>query len=119
MSIISDVKDVVSLVKKLDDQELYQKILDLQSQILELSSEIIELKNRNTGLTEKLNIKENMDWQPPFYFKQGDSMPYCQLCFDSENQTIHLVYSHLADKKGYVWDCPKCQNKFITEEKIV
>lgn len=119
MSIISDAKDVVSLIKKLDDQELYQKILDLQSQILELSSEIIELKNRNTELTEKLNIKENMNWQPPFYFKQGDSMPYCQLCFDSENQTIHLVYSHQSAQRDYVWNCPKCSNKYITNEKIV
>ena len=52
MTIINDAKEVAVLLKKIDDIELHQKIINLQSSILELSNKNIEQKEEIKRLIE-------------------------------------------------------------------
>ena len=76
-----------------------------------LQKENLELKAKIKELEEKLNKKEEMDWEPPFYWvNNGDAKdgPFCQKCYDSESKLIRLQN---ADKGA--WRCVSCNNNFF------
>lgn len=57
MGIIDKTKEISEIVRKYNDLELYQKILDLRD-------EIFELRNENLELKEKLKKKELLKMFP-------------------------------------------------------
>ena len=54
MAIVDNVKDIYTLVKKLGNQELLEKMADLRD-------EIFELREENRNLKEKLAEKNNYE----------------------------------------------------------
>jgi hypothetical protein len=74
MGLIENVKDVVSLVQKMDNIDLYRKILDLQADALRLTTELLskdEGKPRNghcPGLPETLQPRSSPGHPSPETF---------------------------------------------------
>lgn len=113
MSIIDNVKEVADLIQKVGDMELYRKIVDLKAEIVELSRNNMKLEQENSELRAKLEIKENMEFRQPFYFLGDDKIPYCPLCWESEQKAIHLMGPKKTPHKNNVWyRCPNCENNF-------
>ncbi|MBP3546648.1 MAG: hypothetical protein J6K16_05925 [Alphaproteobacteria bacterium] len=106
MDILDNVKDVYALIKKLGNQELVEKMLDLKDQIFELREE-----NRN--LKEKLSEQESYDmyFEDNMYWdankKDG---PYCSKCWDDNKKAIHL------HKYNGIYYCPVCNNNVSKEQ---
>ncbi len=101
MGIISDAREIVDLVKKLGDAELYRKIVELEKEIIGLTYEVRELK-------EKLKLQGEIQWDGRIYWlikkdspKDG---PYCQLCQDRDQRLTRLQSA--ADK----WYCLGCKS---------
>ena len=86
MGIIDNAKEVADLIKKVGDMELYRKIVELEGGIIELSKINMKLEQNNVDLKRKLEIKENMKFKKPFYFLGDDTLPYCQLCWESDQK---------------------------------
>ena len=101
MSVVTNIKEIVDLVKKIGDAELYRKIIELEQEVIELTYEI-----RN--LNEKLKLKDDIIWDGRIYWlikKDGSKDgPYCQLCQD-KNQNLTRLQS-TVDK----WYCLACKN---------
>jgi hypothetical protein len=57
MGVLDTAKDVVEVIRKIDNIELYKKVLDLQTEILKLYEENTRLKDTIKSLEEKLTIK--------------------------------------------------------------
>src|SRR5665648_576375 len=97
MGIVDHAKNIAELIKKYNDVELYQKIIDL-------SYEIFELKEDNL----KKKINEKMVYESPFYWlKDGENKdgPYCQKCYDDKKKL-----SRLQDNKNGYWECLVCKS---------
>ena len=111
MSIINDAKEIAGLIKKLDDIELHQKIVNLQTSIFELSNENIEQKEEIKRLNELQKITKKMTFRNQLYYMDGDNEPFCPRCWESEKKAIHL---HRNSKGSY--RCKNCDNNYLTDE---
>lgn len=110
MAMLPNYKDIVDLVKKGSTIEAQEKIMELREGALALQEENIRLREQVKELEEIINKKQNVIWNPPFYWiKDGDKKdgPYCSQCYDKNSLLIRL-----QDKKNGIWTCPTCHNHF-------
>ena len=102
MGILDTAKDAVMLVQKIDNIELYRKILDLQADALKIQEENDKLRGKVKSLEEALQIQGTLVFEDNSYFvikvgsKEG---PYCSLCWDKDRQ---LVRKH-KDEHDWWW----------------
>jgi len=116
MGAIENVKEVAKLVKDIGNMELYRQILDLQGEIMELTQANREYQKQVEVLQEKLEQIGQMTFQSPFYFQNGDDVPYCPRCWEFDKRAIHLSEPvHVAAGPRYA--CPQCKNVIIHPRK--
>jgi hypothetical protein len=91
MSVIDTAKEAVMLVQKIDNIELYKKILDLQSDALKLVEENGKLEGEIQELEEAFKIKDTLLFEDNhYYIKEPKDGPFCTLCWDKERKLVRL-----------------------------
>lgn len=114
MDIIQNAKELAALIKKLGDIELERRTLSLQSEILALSSELVELKKENAELKQMLEKKIQLTFKPPLYYAEGDSTPYCPICWEQHGKAIHVIGPTTIESRGHVYaHCNICNKDFV------
>ena len=113
MSIISDVKEIADVIKKLDDIELYRKIIELEGQINELTRENRALEEQVKELQRQADVIEKLKWKNPFYFMEGDKTPYCARCIEAEKKPVHVHPKETLAAGERPWVCPKCKTQYF------
>lgn len=119
MEIVDQVKEIVALVKKMNNMPLLKKVVALEADILALQQENLGLKKSMSQLQEKLDLKASMIYEKPFCWKvEGDRRegPYCPKCWESEGKPIHLKEAPRSVSGGSssnnvgsdLWICPRC-----------
>ena len=107
------------LAEKTNDLETKELILEMRSQLADTKSVLIDAKEEINSkreliaeLEKKISQKESMTLQGSFYYKEGDSLPYCPKCFEKDNLAIHLsnLPQVMVDMGKY--QCPNCQNVY-------
>ncbi len=53
-----------------------------------------------------------MEFRPPFYYKTGDKIPHCPICWESNGKQIHLDGPHDIPGEKPFYKCLKCNNNF-------
>lgn len=97
MVIIKNAKDIAELVKKYNDQDLYEKIVSLREQILLLREENVELKGKINALEKAIELNEEIVMHGNCYFKVSDTKrkhPYCITCWDVDRKLVSLIVSN-------------------------
>lgn len=112
MSILSNVKEVADLVKQLGNIELYKKIVDLQSEIIELTQENIAFKEKIRDLESSLKIRDELKFKQPYYYKEGDQVPFCPLCWEANRVPIHLSGPNYNNDRSKYYTCNHCRKSF-------
>src|SRR4030095_16349621 len=92
MGIVENVKEVADLVQKVGNLDLSKRIIELEREIIELTHENWELKKDNKELGEMLQLKVKMNFKTPFWFMEGDSVPYCPKCYEGDQKLVHLRF---------------------------
>ena len=132
MSFIEKAREAIKIVQKLDNIELFQKILDLEADGLEMSSKLLEkdkkindLENQIKELKEILRFKKKVFKLGTFYFekdKQGNWIfpGLCPNCWEADHKPISLQH-YVRRGIGNIKDnyCPNCQNKFIYYDLLI
>ncbi len=114
MGLIENVKDAADLAKKIGDIELYRKIVHLEGEVMELTREKRQAEQGTEELEENLALREKMRFQQPFYFQEGDQVPFCPRCFEKDKSAVHLFLEiNRADLKR--WDCHECKSQYRIE----
>lgn len=111
MGLIDRLKELASLAQKVQNIELYGKLVSFQSEILAVQDENRDLRDLVRQLQEKLDLKAKVSWERPFYWTCGTAQkegPFCQKCYDSEGKLIRLQQRGSADE----WDCLQCGSYF-------
>jgi hypothetical protein len=105
------------LADKANDIETKELILEMRSELANTKSVLIDAKEEINSkreliaeLEKKIGQKESMTLQGSFYYKEDDNLPHCPLCFEKDNQAIHLQISPMQTF-GY-YRCPACQNNY-------
>ena len=82
---IDTIKNISEIVKKYGD-------LPLMEQIVELKLEVFELQRENLALKKQFDEQAKMQMNGPwgYYFQDGDDVPFCPKCWESDRKAIHL-----------------------------
>ena len=94
MSIVDNAKEIAKLVKKYNDQELYEKIVNLREQILALREDNLKLKEQIKKIEAAGDIEKKIIREGNCYYFADDSdrkNPYCIPCWDYEKKLVGLI----------------------------
>jgi len=113
MGLIEDAKEAVRLVQKIDNLELYRKILDLQAKAIDLTEQLKQKDEIISHLRDALDLKGNLVVKDSVYFladKEGKVLdgPFCTKCFDVDKIKCRIV----ADTAYPQVKCQKCNVSF-------
>jgi hypothetical protein len=103
--ILGHAKEIAELVKKYNNMDLYQKIVDLRDEIFKLSEDNLTLKERvrelekQQEITAQLTREGNVYWQITVDGKKLG--PFCMACWDGDRKLINVLqtrdrYGNLA-----------------------
>ncbi len=110
MGILDDAKVVAGLVKKYNDRDLYEKIVDLRDEIITLKENNLKMRERISQLESEANTKDNLIYDAPFYWLVQDDKrdgPFCQKCNDSNGKKVRL-----QNEGNDCWQCLECEGFF-------
>jgi hypothetical protein len=112
MSVINQVREIADLVQKIGDIDLYRKIVDLQAEVVELSTQNFELQKRCKELQEELSRKQNLQHRRSIYYAEGDSIPFCPYCWESDSKLTHLFCVAMTNPELECWECSVCRHSY-------
>lgn len=110
MSIVENLKEIVSLVQKIDNIELLKNILSLQVEIQRQFEENVGLRQQVVELKEELRVKDSLRFDNGEYYlrKEGSSEdgPFCSTCWDVDRKLVRMVRGGMTDS----FYCQYCVN---------
>lgn len=114
MALTSTIKDIALLAGKIDNIELTNKVVELQTQLLELIETNASLKERIRNLEASDTSDQSFVFKNNLYWKKVDGKgsdvqinPFCPKCKDGENKQVRLHREENYDKT-LKWQCPCC-----------
>jgi len=93
MSVVDDVKSLVSIANKLKDRELLEHVMNLQTKVMEYQDHIHRLEKENEDLKKQLTTHDSLIWENGVYFTMaGDKKdgPFCTRCWDVDKNLVRL-----------------------------
>lgn len=103
----------IELMKKGSQLEAQSQIQKLQEQYLGLHAENLELKQRLLDIKEKLEQREQMVFNEPYFYTENNEVkdgPYCPRCWQKDNKKCRVIKTpesyHSAEK------CQVCDQGF-------
>jgi len=114
MIALPDYKTITNLIKKGMTLEAQEQIMVLREAAIDLKAENTALRERLSELQKKLDLKDHVKWEAPYYFlRNADKKdgPFCQHCYDKDKQLIRLQ----SWGKG-AWKCLSCKNTVVDKD---
>lgn len=115
---IPSYSQITDLLKKGLTLEAQEEIMKLREAALGLQEENIGLKQdlqtaskKVADLEERLSVKTQLRHEPPVYYREGDVVPLCQVCWERDNKLSHLVVT-ASDGGGLYGSCRICGTHF-------
>ncbi len=78
---------------KLKLAELISSLADLKMELADIKVDLIKKDEMIRDLNEKLIEKESLSFDGILYWKEGDKIPFCPICFENDKKNIHLTYN--------------------------
>lgn len=95
MSVLDTARELSELIKKYNDQELYEKIVTLREQLLDLREENAALRERIKHLEDAQKIEARLIRKGNYYVTdddpEGENNIYCLACWDHDRRLISLT----------------------------
>lgn len=112
MDVIENIKEIGELAKKYNDEELDQRIAELEGKILALIQEIKSLEEAREEKEKTLSLIKKMQFKKPFYFQEDDPVPFCPHCWERGKNPVHLL-GPVKVGAGFRYGCPSCKEFFL------
>lgn len=116
LGILDNAKEIADLIKKIGDIELYRKIVELEGEIIELTRKNRILEEEIEQLHKERELSKALIFKKPFYYMNGDEIPYCPNCWEIKKIVTHLdgpVHSETGQER---YECHNCGNKWYIGE---
>lgn len=98
---------------KLQLADLISALADAKIEIANIREVVSEKETQIKQLNQKLELKENIVWQKPYYVVVSDDKkdgPYCQKCYDSKQLLMRL-----QGEEGW-WQCRECKSTYTDDD---
>jgi hypothetical protein len=105
MGIVDQIKEIAALAQKVQNLELYHKLVAFQAEIVALQNDNFELHEKVRALQEKVNLREQLSFEYNFYWLQSSDSkdgPYCPKCYNEDQEARRLL------SEGSLRFCPSC-----------
>lgn len=113
MSLISELKEAVDLLKKGLNIDAQEKIMSLREGLLEVQEENLTLREKVKTLESQLSLSNDYLFVEDVYWKNCHTSrigPFCPACMDDRKKAIRI---HSVDPDtGYKWECKVCRALF-------
>ena len=76
---------------KLKLAELISSLANLKMELADIKVNLIEKDEEIRELKNKIEEKESLIFDGKFYLKEGDNIPFCPTCWESNKKAIHLT----------------------------
>ncbi len=125
-NVITGVKQLREIARKLENAELLATIADLQldavglkSDMLTLRDENLALRQQNEELRRQADVRSKIESRDGIYYATetikgyGDG-PFCHRCMDQYGDLMGLIAGagmaagRFRDSKGNMWSCHRC-----------
>lgn len=106
MAALPSYKDIIDLVKKGATLEAQEKIMELREASLELQEENILLREQVKELQRRQDLHDKMKFRKPYYWMEGDDVPFCPKCWEENGKAIHLKGD---GGHSEFWNCAVCE----------
>ena len=123
MGIIDNVKEIVKIVQKADNIELYRKVIDLESEVLELTKQLKDKEDTISKLNEAMAVKGKMICEGSVYYIVDDAGnkkdgPFCTKCYDIDHVMCRIIQPHrVGEGRSWEWiQCQRCKVPFRSKE---
>jgi hypothetical protein len=114
MSIMQNVRDITDLVRKLGNQELYEKLIELRDGITAMREENLELTQKIKDMTEAQDISAQLVRHGNTYMRnlpnQPQQGPFCMTCWDADRKLINLLKG-FDEVRGETIICGVCDKR--------
>lgn len=100
---------------KLKLAELISSLADLKMELADIKVDLIEKDEVIRELKNKIEEKESLIFDGKFYLKEGDKIPFCPTCWESNKKAIHLIFKHYQSF-GKCQECEVCKTKYSIGE---
>lgn len=114
MGLLDTVKEIAGYAQQVDNIALNKAILELQKEAFANFDQIREMKERIRELEQQLAKKSEMKFTGQFYFVDGDSTPFCPVCWDSKQHAIHLIPTGDPNE----WECHVCKFNHVNYVRV-
>jgi hypothetical protein len=112
MSLIGDGLELMGLLDKARNAELYKQLGDWIDKVRVLQLENDRLLTEQRELKEQLRFKGIVERIKGHMFVQGDNEEICPRCAEVNNRPIHLVPMHSKHAPFQKAFCPECRTEF-------
>ncbi len=114
--LISDSTSSLSEAEtKLKLAELISSLADLKMELSDIKVDLIDKDEEIRELKNKIEEKESLIFDGKFYLKEGDKIPFCPTCWESNRKAIHLIFKNYHTY-GKCQECEVCKTKYSIEE---
>jgi hypothetical protein len=108
MSIIGDGLEILSLIDKAKNADVYRQLGDYIDKIREQQIENDRLHEQVRDLREQLRFRGTVERVHGHVFVQGDDDEICPRCAEVDMRPIHFV-SQFTKDNGLHAGCPQCK----------
>ena len=101
---------------KLQIAELIGALAEAKIEIAGIQSDLIEKDQAIAELTSKLELRQNLVWEKPYYWADDGEKrdgPFCQHCYDVNQQLVRLQ----GGGKN-AWHCKSCRNTYFDKNYV-
>ena len=107
MSLIGEGMEILGLINKAQNADLYKQIGEWIDKVVKLQAQVDGLTQENKDFKEQLRFKGIVERQNGLTFVQGDDEEVCPRCAEADHRAIHLMVLRIPPTGSRV-GCPQC-----------
>jgi hypothetical protein len=88
----------------------------IQEQTLTQKEQEIQRLKQQIQELQKLHGTPQLKFVAPFFYADGDPVPYCPRCWESDHKAIHMKPPYPVHS-GPKYECPVCKNHIVHPRK--
>ena len=112
MGLIGEGMDVLKLVNKAQNADLYMQLGAWIDKVLDLQRQNDELTTEKNQLREQVRFKAVLERVDGHTFVQGDDEEICPRCAEARSIAVHLIPQHSRHAPFQKAGCPECKIEF-------
>ena len=115
MAVVDTIKELVSLIQKLDNIDLQRRILAVQAEALDLIEQNGKLRQRVSELEELIAKRAEVRSENGVYYRNLEDGsregPICSRCWNVTDKQVMLQSFYNQNVGATIFRCPECRTQ--------